>query len=383
MNFESFNLHPTIMAGIRAMRYETPTSVQSQAVPPALEGRDIVGLAQTGSGKTTMFALSILQRLRSKAKDGVRALVISATRERAERTSGVINELGERAGLMCLAIHGDVSLTKQLRELRNGPTIIAACPARLLAHLWKGTIKIPELEVLVIDEADRLSDIGFLPEIQNILDYIEHRHQTLLFSAAMSDGIRRLVRDSLHDPVTIQVGPGLPAKSVSLAPHPLPRHLKTELLKRFLDTKTTGSALIFTRTRHRAEQVARQLVQAGYQISSLQGKLSQHRRQAALRGFRDGMVKIIVVTDVASRGIDLRNLSRVINDDMPGTNDDATRRMGRTGQDENAGDAMTFVTEVDERRIQELEQLLESPLERLTLPGFCYGQPTLRDRPAR
>ena len=374
MNFESFNFHPTIMSGIRAMRYTTPTAIQAQALPPALAGRDIIGMAQTGTGKTAAFALPILQRLRSADKEGMRALVISPTRELAEQTSEVLTRLGEQTGLETMSIYGGVSMQKQLRELRYRPAIIVACPGRLLDHLWKGTIKLMDLEVLVIDEADRMFDMGFLPEIRNILGYIDQPHQTLLFSATMPDGIRRLAREFLQNPVTVQVDPSLPAKSVSHAVYPVHQHLKTELLKKILGGTAMESVLVFTRTKHRAERVARQLVKSGYRVSSLQGNLSQNRRQAALSGFKDGTIKVLVATDIASRGIDVRSISHVINFDMPATNDDYIHRIGRTGRVERTGDAVTFVTEADERRVQELEKLLEGPLERLTLPGFDYGR---------
>ena len=375
MNFESFNFHPTLMAGIRAMRYKTPTSIQAQALPPALAGRDVIGIAQTGTGKTAAFALPILQRLRSGANEGVRALVISPTRELAEQTLEVIDKLGEKTGLESLAVYGGVSMEKQQRALRYRPAIIMACPGRLLDHLWKGNIKLMDLEILVIDEADRMFDMGFLPEIRNILEYIEQRHQTLLFSATMPDGIRRLVKDYLHDPVIIQTDKTVPAKSVAHALYPVEPHLKTELLKNFLSSTAVKSVLVFTRTKRRAERVARQLVNAGYRVSSLQGNLSQNRRQAAISSFRDGSIQILIATDIASRGIDVLSISHVINYDMPETTDTYIHRIGRTGRVDNSGDAMTFVTPADEGRVQELEKLLDGPLERLTLPGFDYGRP--------
>ncbi len=375
MNFESFHLHPTVMAGLRAMRYTSPTPIQARAIPLVLKGRDIIGLAQTGTGKTAAFALPVLQRLRTGPRGNVRALVVSPTRELAEQTAEVFNKLGENIGLGVLTVYGGVNLQKQTRGFRRGTDIIVACPGRLLDHLWKGTITLTELEVLVIDEADRMFDMGFLPDIRNILECINHKHQTLLFSATMPDGIRRLVRDFLHDPVTVQADPALPARSVSHALYPVHQHLKTELLKDFLSKTTTKSVLVFTRTKRRAEKVARHLVNAGYRVSSLQGNLSQNRRQAALSGFRDGSIQILVATDIASRGIDVLSISHVINYDMPETTEDYIHRIGRTGRVDNSGDAMTFVTPADEDRVQELEKLLESPLERLILPGFDYGRP--------
>ncbi len=300
MNFETFNLHPSIMAGVRALGYSIPTPIQLQAIPPIMQGRDIIGLAQTGTGKTVAFVLPILERLRSGPRGCVRALIVSPTRELAEQTCEVINGLGSRTGLQSIAIYGGVSMEQQNRGLRSGAEIVVACPGRLLDHLWKGTISLSELEILVIDEADRMFDMGFLPDIRNILSCIMNKRQTLLFSATMPENIRRLARQILHDPVTVQIGRTLPAKTVSHVLYPVQQHLKTALLKEILNGTQTESVLVFTRTKHRAERVAQQLVRADYRVTSLQGNLSQNQRQAALTGFRNGSIKILVATDIAA-----------------------------------------------------------------------------------
>jgi ATP-dependent RNA helicase RhlE len=375
MNFETFNFHPSIMAGVRDLGYTTPTPIQLQAIPPIMQGRDVIGLAQTGTGKTAAFVLPILQRLQQSRQGGIRALVISPTRELAEQTSEVINKLGRKAGVQSAAIYGGVSMELQNRGLRGGAEIVVACPGRLLDHLWKGTISLSELEILVIDEADRMFDMGFLPDIRNILDCIRHERQTLLFSATMPTSIRRLVREILHDPVTVQIDRTLPAKTVSHAIYPVQQHLKTTLLKEILNKIKTDSVLVFTRTKHRAERVAQQLVNAGYRVTSLQGNLSQNQRQAALEGFRNGSVKILVATDIAARGIDVLSISHVINYDMPESTDDYIHRIGRTGRVEKSGDALTLVTNADAGKIRALEKLLEAPLERLTIQGFDYNRP--------
>ncbi|MBI4186062.1 MAG: DEAD/DEAH box helicase [Chloroflexi bacterium] len=375
MNFETFNLHPSIMAGVRALGYSIPTPIQVQAIPPIMQGRDVIGLAQTGTGKTAAFVLPILEHLRSGPQGCVRALVISPTRELAEQTCEVINGLGSKTSLQSVAIYGGVSMEQQIRGLRSGAGIVVACPGRLLDHLWKGTISLSELEILVIDEADRMFDMGFLPDIRNILRCILHEHQTLLFSATMPENIRRLARQILHDPVTVQVGRTLPAKTVSHVLYPVQQHLKTELLKKILDGTQTESVLIFTRTKHRAERVAQQLVRAGYRVTSLQGNLSQNQRQAALTGFRNGSIKILVATDIAARGIDVLSISHVINYDMPESTDDYIHRIGRTGRVEKNGEALTLVTNADAGKIRALEQLLDAPLKRLTLQGFDYTRP--------
>jgi len=375
MNFETFNFHPSIMAGVRALGYSIPTPIQSQGIPPIMQGRDVIGLAQTGTGKTAAFALPILQRLQSDSRGRIRALVISPTRELAEQISEVFNDLGSRSGLRSVTIYGGVSMDQQIRNLRAHPEIVVACPGRLLDHLWKGTISLAELEVLVIDEADRMLDMGFLPDIRNILGCILHKHQTLLFSATMPEDIRRLAREILHDPVTVQIGRTLPAKTVSHFLYPVQQHLKTNLLKAILNKTKTDSVLVFTRTKHRAARVAQQLVRDGYRVTSLQGNLSQNQRQAALTGFRNGSIKILVATDIAARGIDVLSISHVINYDMPESTDDYIHRIGRTGRVDKNGDALTFVTNADADKIVALERILGVPLERLTLKDFDYNKP--------
>ena len=375
MNFESFNFHPSVMAGVRALGYSVPTPIQLQAIPLIMQGRDVIGLAQTGTGKTAAFALPILERLRSNPRRCVRALIISPTRELAEQTCEVINSLGSRTGLRSIAVYGGVSMEWQIRGVASGAEIVAACPGRLLDHLWKGTISLSEIEVLVIDEADRMFDMGFLPDVHNILRCILHRHQTLLFGATMPAAIRRLAHEILHEPITVQVDRQLPAKTVSHTLYPVQQHLKTNLLKEILNKTRTESVLVFTRTKHRAQRVAQQLVRDGYRVTSLQGDLPQNRRQAALEGFRNGSIKILVATDIAARGIDVLSISHVINYDMPENTDDYIHRIGRTGRVEKNGDAITFVTSADADKISALERLLNAPLERLTLPGFDYARP--------
>jgi ATP-dependent RNA helicase RhlE len=375
MSFETFNFHPSVMAGVRALGYTKPTPIQLQAIPPIMQGRDIIGLAQTGTGKTAAFVLPILQRLIKGPRGRVRALIISPTRELAEQTAEAINDLGEQTKLQSVAIYGGVSMEEQTRQLIKGVEIIAACPGRLLDHLWKGTVDLSHLEVLVIDEADRMFDMGFLPSIRGILQCILHRRQTLLFSATMPSDIRRLVREIMHDPVTVQIGRTMPANTVSHSLYPVQQHLKTALLKELLRKTDTESVLVFTRTKHRASRVAQQLVRAGYRVTSLQGNLSQNQRQAALTGFRKGSFKILVATDIAARGIDVLSISHVINYDMPESTDDYIHRIGRTGRVNKSGDALTLVTNDDAGKIRALEQLLGTPLARMTLQGFDYTKP--------
>ncbi len=375
MSFENFNFHPSILAGVQALGYVTPTPIQLKSIPPIMQGRDLIGLAQTGTGKTAAFVLPILQRLLASPRDDVRALIISPTRELAEQTCEAITDLGKQTRLRSIAIYGGMNMNQQSRRLHNGIEIVAACPGRLLDHLWKGTIDLSHLEVLVIDEADRMFDMGFLPDIRNILKCLLKPRQTLLFSATMPDDIRRLVKEILHDPVTVQIGCSAPVATVSHAMYPIKQHLKTALLKELLRSTKTKSVLVFTRTKHRTERVAQQLARAGFGATSLQGDMPQYRRQAALDGFRNGSVKILVATDIAARGIDVLAISHVVNYDMPDSTDAYTHRIGRTGRIGKNGEAFTFVTGEDTAMVQALERLLKKPLEHRTLQGFDYAKP--------
>jgi ATP-dependent RNA helicase RhlE len=363
------------MESIKALGYTTPTPIQEQAIPPVLEGRDLIGLAQTGTGKTAAFVLPILQRLQTSRKTGTRALVISPTRELAEQTCEVFNNLGRRVGLRAMAVYGGTSMLMQTDALRSNPAVIVGCPGRLLDHLWKGTVTLSGLETLVIDEADRMFDMGFIADIRSILKCITHKRQTLLFSATMPDDIRRLVKEFLTDPVTVQIGRTLPAETVSHHIYPVGQHLKSALLKELLRKIEAESVLIFTRTKRRAENLAELLYRDGHRVGSLQGDLSQSQRQAAIDGFRKGRIKILVATDIASRGIDILSISHVINYDMPESTDDYIHRIGRTGRVEKSGEALTLVTDEDKDKIRDLERILKKPIERVTLEGFDYNRP--------
>jgi len=372
MNFDSFNLHPSVLAGVRALGYSEPTPIQAKAIPPIIEGRDVLGQAQTGTGKTAAFVLPILHRLQQTPRGRIRALIISPTRELAEQICEVINGLGNQTGLRSLAVYGGVSMEQQTRRLRAGVDIVVACPGRLLDHLWKGTLDLSGLETLVIDEADRMFDMGFLPDTRNVLRCILHKHQTLLFSATIPDDVRKLAFEIMDNPTTVRIDQAAPAKSVSHALYPVPPHLKTALLKAILKNLKTESVLIFTRTKHRTERLAQQLVRDGYRVTSLQGNLAQNRRQEAMEGFRNGTYKILVATDIAARGLDILSISHVINYDMPDTTDAYIHRIGRTGRVNNNGDALTLVTGEDTEMVSAIEKILKKKIERRTLENFNY-----------
>jgi ATP-dependent RNA helicase RhlE len=372
MKFDAFNFHPRVAAGITAAGYITPTPIQMQAIPPVLEGRDVVGLAQTGTGKTAAFVLPILHRLMQGGRRHVRALVIAPTRELAEQIHEAIGIMGRETGLRSVSIYGGVSMNPQIQKLRGGIEIVVACPGRLLDHISHSVINMSHLEVLVLDEADRMFDMGFLPDIRKIVRHVPVKRQTLLFSATMPDDIRRLAGEVLHTPVTVQVDPPAPASTVAHTLYPVDQHLKTALLLELLRQIDTESVLIFARTKHRAKRVGQQLERAGYRAASLQGNLSQNRRQAALDGFRDGSYRILVATDIAARGIDVLRISHVINYDMPDTTDAYTHRIGRTGRAEKTGDAFSFITLEDEDVVRSIERVLGEKVERRTMKGFDY-----------
>jgi ATP-dependent RNA helicase RhlE len=372
MSFNSFRFHPQIAASVKALGYQIPTPIQVQAIPPVLAGKDVMGLAQTGTGKTAAFVLPILERLLPGPRGKVRSLVIAPTRELAEQIHVSIGELGRKTHLRSCTIYGGVGTNPQIQKLRAGVDIVVACPGRLLDHLDQRTINLADLEVLVLDEADRMFDMGFLPDIRRIIKQLPTRRQTLMFSATMPDSIRKLTDEVLHDPVTIKVGHTAPANTVSHALYPVSQHLKTELLMELLKQTDTESILIFTRTKHRAKRIGQQLQKAGYTAASLQGNLSQNKRQDALDGFRNGSYQILVATDIAARGIDVLSISHVINYDMPDTTDAYTHRIGRTGRAAKTGDAFTFVSQEDEPQVKSIERVLGGKIERRVLKGFDY-----------
>jgi ATP-dependent RNA helicase RhlE len=372
MGFSSFQFHPKIAAGVKALGYNTPTPIQVQAIPPVLAGNDVMGLAQTGTGKTAAFVLPILERLLTGPRGKVRSLIIAPTRELAEQIHVSIGELGRNTHLRSCTIYGGVGVNPQIQKLRAGVDIVVACPGRLLDHLNQKTINLASLEVLVLDEADRMFDMGFLPDVRRIINQLPPKRQTLMFSATMPDDIRKLTDEVLRDPVTLKVGHTAPLNTVSHALYPVEQHLKTGLLMELLKQTDTESILIFTRTKHRAKRIGQQLEKAGYRAASLQGNLSQNKRQGALDGFRSGSYQILVATDIAARGIDVLSISHVINYDIPDTTDAYTHRIGRTGRAAKTGDAFTFVSREDEPLVKSIERVLGERIERRILKDFDY-----------
>ncbi len=372
MEFNKFDFHPLVAAGVKAAGYITPTPIQAEAIPLAMIEHDIMGLAQTGTGKTAAFVLPMLHRLMQGGRRRVRALVIAPTRELAEQIHETIGTLGRQTDLKSVTVYGGVGFNPQVEKLKRGAEIVVACPGRLLDHINHRTISLSNIEMLVLDEADRMFDMGFLPDIRKIISHVPSKRQTLLFSATMPDDIRHLANDVLQAPVTVQVSTTAPASTVSHVLYAVRQHLKTALLLELLRHTDTESVLIFTRTKHRAKRVGEELEKTGYRAASLQGNLSQARRQAAMKGFRNGTFQILVATDIAARGIDVTQISHVINYDMPDTTDAYTHRIGRTGRAAKTGDAFSFITSEDEDMVRSIERVLGEKVERRMLEGFDY-----------
>jgi ATP-dependent RNA helicase RhlE len=342
LNFEQFSLDPHITAAVRAAGFVVPTPIQRQAIPVVLQGRDVMGLAQTGTGKTAAFVLPILQRLTSGPSRQVRALILAPTRELAEQIHQAISDLGRNGRVQSVSIYGGVSKHQQVAALRRGVEIVVACPGRLL-------------------------------DLRRILSHLPPQRQTLFFSATMPADIRSLANSILKNPVPMQIGAMAPVETVSHSLFPVSDALKPKLLLAMLQQTPAARVLIFTRTKRRARNLAISLEKNGYRVSALQGNMTQNRRQAAINGFRGGKYDILVATDIAARGIDVSQISHVINFDMPDTADAYTHRIGRTGRAHQTGEAFTFTVRSDEAIVREIEKVLGGRIERRRLPGFEDG----------
>lgn len=375
MSFEQFHLDSRLMAGINRAGYETPTPVQQAAIPSALAGHDLIATAQTGTGKTAAFVLPILHKLLDGPRRVTRALIITPTRELAGQINDTIRVLAAGTQLRSAPIYGGVAASPQVKALREGVEILVACPGRLLDLLGQNQARLGGVEVLVLDEADRMFDMGFLPDVRKIIRAVPARRQTMLFSATFPREIEDLASQSLREPERINVGISRPAYTVRQALFPVEAHLKTALLLALLKKTDTDSVLIFTRTKHRAEKLSRQVDHAGFRVTSLHSNRSQNQRQNSLNGFRSGHFQVMVATDIAARGLDVDSISHVINFDMPDTPDAYIHRIGRTGRAERSGDAFTLTTYEDADMIRMLEKLIGSPIPRERLEGFDYSQP--------
>ena len=375
MNFDQFNLDSRLQAGINYAGYQTPTPIQIAAIPLALAGHDLIGTAQTGTGKTAAYVLPILNKLLSGQRGYTRALIVTPTRELAEQIHENIRLLGRGTQIRSATIYGGVAPGPQVKALREGVDILVVCPGRLLDLIDQNQAKLGRVEILVLDEADRMLDMGFLPSVKRILKFVPTRRQTMLFSATFPEEIEQLAAQTLFEPQRISVDLHRPANTVTHALFPVAQHLKSGLLLALLKQTDTNSVLIFTRTKHRARRLAQQIQNAGYRVTSLHSDRTQSQRQAALNGFRSGHYQVLVATDIAARGLDVESISHVINFDIPDTADAYIHRIGRTGRAERNGDAFTLVTPEDRDMVRSLEKIMGQPLPQQKLPDFNYEAP--------
>ena len=375
MSFNQFNLDTRINTAIQRAGFKKPTPVQISAIPPAMAGRDLIATAQTGTGKTAAFVLPILHKLLGGPLQSTRSLIITPTRELAEQIHQTIGQLSYGTKIRSASIYGGVGAAPQIEALKNGVEIIVACPGRLLDHLHNQQVKLDKIDILVLDEADRMLDMGFLPDIKRILRRLPKKRQTMLFSATFPREIEDLARQTLHNPKRVSVGIVRPAHTVDHTLFPVPHHLKNRLLMEVLNQTDTQSILIFTRTKHRAMNLLKKIKRTQYKATSLHGDRTQGQRRQALNGFRDGRYQIMVATDIAARGLDIDGISHVINFDMPATADAYIHRIGRTGRAQRNGEAYTFVTPDDMSLIEKIEKIMKKKLPRKTIPNFDYSIP--------
>ena len=374
MSFTGLSLHPTLLRGVADLGFEAPTPIQRAAIPPALEGRDVLACAMTGSGKTAAFVLPILQRLGAqRGGNKTRALVLTPTRELAAQIEEHARTLGRHAGIRMAVVIGGVNPVPQEQALRRGVDIVVATPGRLLDHLQSGVARFDGLEVLVLDEADRMLDMGFIPDVRRILGHLPTRRQTLFFSATMPPVVATLAREMLANPVSIDIErPAAPAVGITHAIYPVPGELKTNLLTTLLEDGKLESVIVFTRTKHRANRLADSLERRGISSTRIHGNRSQAQRTAALAGFKNGTYRVLVATDIAARGIDVSGISHVVNFDVPHVPEDYIHRVGRTARAEATGDAITLVAPDEEGLVQQIERAIGKRLPRTKLEGFDY-----------
>jgi ATP-dependent RNA helicase RhlE len=378
MRFTELDLSNPLQEAISALEYKETTPIQTQAIPPGLQKRDIVGCAQTGTGKTLAFLVPALDRLlRERAKPkNPRVLVLEPTRELVIQVAGETRKLAARTSLRSVSVYGGAGMKKQTNQLRRGVDVVIATPGRLMDHMRRKNVNFNDLQILVLDEADRMLDMGFFPDIKQIVRQMPRQRQTMLFSATIPPAISSLARQFQRDPVNIEIDLAQPPEAIQQALYPVPKHLKIRLLLAILEQMEVSSMLVFTRTKQDADMVARQLRQARIDVACIHGDFRQRDRISALEGFRSGKHQVLVATNIAARGLDVEGISHVINYNVPEHPEDYVHRIGRTARAEAEGDAITLVTPDDEPLIYRIEHLLGRKIERKTLPGFDYDVPT-------
>src|SRR5688500_9341181 len=373
MPFSSLKLHPDLLKAVRELGFARPTPIQADAIPPAMAGRDVMASAMTGSGKTAAFLLPILHRLIERPRRTTRALILTPTRELAAQILEDFNALAVHTPLTGAAVYGGVGMGPQEHAFRSGVDVIVATPGRLLDHFRSSYAKLDGVEHLVLDEADRMLDMGFLPDIKRVLRHIPVRRQTLLFSATMPPPIAKLASEMLKNPVQINMQrQAAPAVGIAQAVYPVPQDLKGPLLVQLLERGILKEALVFTRTKHRANRLADLLVRHRLNAARIHGNRSQAQRTEALAGFKSGKYRVLVATDIAARGIDVEALSHVVNFDVPAVPEEDIHRVGRTGRAELTGDAFTCVAPDEEGDLKAIERAIGKSLPRVTLPDFDY-----------
>jgi ATP-dependent RNA helicase RhlE len=370
--FTQLNLNPALVKAVKELGFVRPTPIQAEAIRPAIQGRDLIACAQTGSGKTAAFLLPIINRLIDRPRRTTKALVLAPTRELAAQILEDFNGLAVHTPVSAAAVFGGVGMGPQEHAFRSGVDVIIATPGRLTDHMRSAYAKLNHIEHLVLDEADRMLDMGFLPEIRRIISALPTRRQTLLFSATMPPPIAALANEMLRDPVSIQTQRQAPAAGITQAVYPVAQDLKSALLVHLLKHRTITQALVFTRTKHRANRLAEYLVAAGIRAERIHGNRSQPQRTAALAGFKNGTFPVLVATDIAARGIDVDELGHVVNFDVPQVPEDYIHRVGRTGRAEATGEAFTFVAPDEESDLQAIERAIARRLPRVTVPDFDY-----------
>jgi ATP-dependent RNA helicase RhlE len=373
-SFSDLSLHPSLLASVQGLGFSEPTPIQAAAIPAALEGRDVLACAETGSGKTAAFLLPILHRLLAQPRGVTRALVLSPTRELAQQIADDLRDLAGRSGLRGAAVYGGVGMGPQRDAFVRGVDVIVATPGRLLDHFSQSYARLAGLEVLVLDEADRMLDMGFLPDVKRILRHLPKQRQTLFFSATMPREIQELTREILRSPAEIKLSHrSKPVESVTQTVYPVASELKAPLLASLLEQGEIREALVFTRTKHRADRLASWLARRGIATERIHGNRSQSQRQQALDGFKRGKYRVLVATDIAARGIDVEALSHVVNFDVPGLAEDYVHRVGRTGRAQATGDALTLVSPQENADFTRIERMLGLRVPRKQIEGFDYA----------
>lgn len=375
MTFTDLGLYETIVKRCEALDFNEPTPIQKQAIPVILKGADLIGCAETGTGKTAAFLLPAIQKLTRQKKNGVKILIVAPTRELVSQIEKAYIEFADKK-LRCVSIIGGASMNRQISALRRGVNVVIATPGRLLDHVKRGTVDLSKVETLILDEADRMLDMGFLPAIRDILAAVPAERQTLLFSATISEPIKKLAYSIMNDPEMIEVSrQNRTARTVMQTAYPVATASKTALLLNLLETNDFDKVLVFTRTKRGADRIAHILSKREMHANRIHSNRSQSQRESALKSFRQGKTRILVATDIASRGIDVDSVSHVINYDVPEVPEDYVHRVGRTGRAGNEGQAITLVTPNEELAIRGIEKLTAQKLKRVVLPDFGGTEP--------